>query len=195
MRCMTQFFYAFAEESLPARSWTHQQSAAWPHLSILAVHIGEPHCHFWGGTWTTTEGNTMEYTEEDGLRLAAEFVAKLAARPVKGHYPAATETSTTERGGKVISTSGFATIGGRVALVGDLVRYPDGSEARIVSGASVVVYRSRPMAIVGSELNNGDRITSPMHNGIVVVQYANEAPIVGLLDRSYVPTRSPDEPV
>lgn len=28
----------------------------------------------------------MEYTEEEGQRLAAEFMAKLAARPVKATY-------------------------------------------------------------------------------------------------------------
>lgn len=79
---------------------------------------------------STTEGGTMEYTEADGQRLVAEFMAKLAARPVKGRYPAATESSTTERGGKLIATSGFSTIGGRVAMVGDIVRYADGSEVR-----------------------------------------------------------------
>lgn len=138
---------------------------------------------------TTTEGGTMEYTEADGQRLVAEFMAKLAARPVQGRYPAATESSTTERGGKLIATSGFSTIGGRVAMVGDIVRYADGSEARIVSGAGVAaLYEGRPLALVGSELDNGDRITGPIHNGMVIVQYADEAPITGLLDANYVPS-------
>lgn len=39
---------------------------------------------------SATEGGTMEYTEADGQRLVAEFMAKLAAKPVKGRYPAAT---------------------------------------------------------------------------------------------------------
>ncbi|TXH12760.1 MAG: hypothetical protein E6R00_11425 [Gammaproteobacteria bacterium] len=131
----------------------------------------------------------MEYTEADGQRQVAEFMAKLAARPVKGRYPAATESSTTERGGKIIATSGFSTIGGRVAMVGDIVRYADGSEARIASGAGVAaVYEGRPLALVGSELDNGDRITGPAHNGMVIVQYADEAPIQGLLNPSYLPT-------
>ena len=133
----------------------------------------------------------MEYTEADGQRLVAEFMARLAAKPVKGRYPAATESSTTERGGKLIATSGFCTIGGRVAMVGDIVRYPDCSEARIVSGAGIAsVYEGRPLALVGSELDNGDRITGPIHNGMVIVQYADEAPIKGLLDPSYVPPQS-----
>ena len=137
---------------------------------------------------STTEGGTMEYTEADGQRLVAEFMAKLAAKPVKGRYPAATESSTTERGGRLIATSGFSTIGGRVAMVGDIVRYADGSEARIVSGAGIAaVYEGHPLAVVGSELDNGDRITGPVHNGMVIVQYADEEPIKGLLDPSYVP--------
>lgn len=136
----------------------------------------------------TTEGGTMEYTEADGQRMVAEFMAKLAARPVKGRYPAATESSTTERGGKVIATSGFCTIGGRVAMVGDIVRYADGSEARIISGAGIAaLYDGHPLALVGSELDNGDRINGPIHNGMVIVQYADEEPIQGLLDPSYAP--------
>jgi len=137
---------------------------------------------------STTEGGTMEHTEADGQRLVAEFMAKLAARPVKGRYPAATESSTTERGGKIIATSGFFTIGGCVAMVGDIVRYADSTEARIVSGAGVAaLYEGRPLALVGSELDNGDHITGPVHSGMVIVQYADEEPINGLLDLSYVP--------
>jgi len=137
---------------------------------------------------STTEGGTMEYTEADGQRMVAEFMAKLAARPVKGRYPAATESSTTERGGKLIATSGFSTIGGRVAMVGDIVRYADGSEARIISGAGIAaLYDGHPLALVGSELDNGDHISGPVHNGMVIVQYADEEPIQGLLDPGYLP--------
>lgn len=137
---------------------------------------------------TTTEGDLMEYTEADGERLVAEFMAQLAAKPVKRRYPAATECSTTERGGVIAASSGLRTAGGRVALVGDIGRYPDGGEARIVSGAgAALLYKGRMMALVGSELDNGDRITGPMHNGMVIVQYADEAPIKGMLDPNYVP--------
>lgn len=101
----------------------------------------------------------MEYTEADGQHLVAEFMTKLAAKPVKGRYPVATESSTTERSGRPIATSGLHTAGGRIALV-------------------------------GSELDNDDRITGPIHNGMVIVQYADEEPIKGLLDPSYVPPQS-----
>ena len=140
---------------------------------------------------STTEGGTMEYTEADGQRLVAEFMAKLAAKPVKGRYPAATESSITERGGRPIATSGLHTAGGRIALVGDIVRYADGSEARIISGAGVAsVYAGRSIALVGSALDNGDRITGPIHNGMVIVQYADEEPIKGLLDPNYLQSKS-----
>lgn len=143
---------------------------------------------------SSTQGGNMEYTEADGQRLVAEFMAKLAAKPIKGRYPAATESSTTERGGKIIASSGMHTTGGRIALVGDIVRYADGSEARIISGAGVAsVYAGRPIALVGSELDNGDRITGPIHNGMVIVQYADEEPIKGLLDPTYLPSQSEGE--
>lgn len=140
---------------------------------------------------TTAEGDTMEFTEADGERLVAEFMAQVADKPVRGRYPAATECSTTERGGRIVATSGLYTVGGRVALVGDLVRYPDGGETCIVSGAgAAMVCAGRPLAVVGSELDNGDRIVGPMHNGMMIVQYADEAPIQGLLDPNYVPAQA-----
>lgn len=139
----------------------------------------------------TREGNAMEYTDEDGQRLAAEFMAKLASRPIQGRYPAATESSTTERGGKIVATSGISTVGGRVALVGDVVRYPNGSESRIVSGAGQTsVYLGQPIALVGSDLDNGDKINGPMHNGMAIVQYADEPPIKGLFERGDPTPRS-----
>jgi hypothetical protein len=125
----------------------------------------------------------MEYTEETMLRLVAEFEAKAAARPVKARYPVATEHSTTARGGQIISTSGVFSAGGRVAVVGDLVRYPDGSESRIVSGSGIALqYKQHSTALVGSAIENGDTITGPLHNGMTITQYADEPPIPGLLD-------------
>ena len=130
----------------------------------------------------------MDYTEEEAQRLVAEFVEKLAMRPVKCRYPIATESSTTEHGGKVFASSGVTTTGGRIAVVGDIVRYPDGREARIISGSGeACVYLGRSMAVVGSELDNGDRINGPMHSGMTVVQHADADPIKGLLDPTYVP--------
>lgn len=72
-----------------------------------------------------------------------------------------------------------------MALVGDTVRYPDGSQTRIVtgSGANSLCF-GKSIALVGSELENGDRINGPLHDGLVLVEYA-EAPIPGLFQAGY----------
>ena len=57
----------------------------------------------------------MEYIKKEGRRPIAEFMAKLAARPVKGMYDLATRGARTQ--------------------VGNVVHYPDGTESKIVSSA------------------------------------------------------------
>lgn len=128
-----------------------------------------------------------EYDSETQQLLDA--VAAQLARPIERSHPVATDGSTTERGGKVINASSGSVVGGkRVALVGDTVQYPDGSEARIVSGAgSAFVYQGRSIALVGSELDNGDRINGPAHGGATIVEYEGADPIAGLFDRNYFP--------
>ena len=128
----------------------------------------------------------MEQNDTEGQRLAAEFMAKLAERPVKGRYPAATDHSTTDRGGRIVASSAISTDGGRVALVGDTVRYPDGSQTRIVTGSGAnSLYFGSSIALIGSELENGDRINGPIHDGLVLVEYA-DAPIPGLFQADYL---------
>jgi len=131
----------------------------------------------------------MQDSVEKGPRQSAEFMAALAAKPIAAVYPVATEASTTERGGRIIATSHTFLQDQRFALVGDTVRYADGSEARIVSGAGVAsIIEGRPIALVGSELDNGDRITGPLHNDAMIIQYADEPPIEGLLDPFFFPS-------
>lgn len=113
-------------------------------------------------------------------------MAKLATRPVKGRYPVATESSTTERGGCVMATGNVVGADGRVALVGDIVRYPNGTGTRIVSGAGEAsVVDGKSMALVGSALENGDRISGSMNDHMVIVEYADEA-IAGLFQPGYI---------
>ncbi len=138
---------------------------------------------------STTEGEgAMEYTEADGQRLVAEFMAKLAARPVKGVYDLATLGSKTRLGGEVATAStGMAMDGHRIACVGDVVRYPDGTESRIVSGAgAALAYKGRPMAIVGSATNNGDTIVSSLQSAAQIREYADDGGIPGLLQPNYI---------
>ena len=48
----------------------------------------------------------MNYTEDEGQRMAAEFQAEQQdARPVKGTYPLATEGAKTRCGGEVVNAS------------------------------------------------------------------------------------------
>ena len=132
------------------------------------------------------KGNTLESIDTEGQRHVVEFTAKLAARLVKRRYPVATESSTTERGGCVIATGNLFGPNGRVALVGDIVRYPNGTETRIVSGAGEAsVIDGKAMALVGSALENGDRINGPMNDAMVIVEYA-DAPIAGLFQPGYI---------
>ena len=113
------------------------------------------------------EGSAMECTEEEGQRLVAEFMAKLAARPVKGMYD-------------------LATRGARTWL-GNVVHYPDGTESKIVSGAgAAMAYMGRPMAIVGSATDNGDTITSSLQSAAQIREYADDDGIPGLLQPGYV---------
>jgi uncharacterized Zn-binding protein involved in type VI secretion len=134
----------------------------------------------------------MDFSEEEAQRLVAEFTARFAARPVKRRYAAALEGSTTEHGGTVVGAGSSVYVNGaRVALVGDVVRYPDGTTARIVSGAGAcMINHGRCVALIGSELDNGDWIVGPEHEGLRVTEYADGPPIKGLFDRNYVPPGS-----
>lgn len=105
----------------------------------------------------SSKGSSMQHTVENELLRLAESFAKEAGRPIKAIYTVATEGSSTARGGKVIGTAEYFIANERVALVGDVVRYPDGSEAKIISGAGIAsVIHGRPAALVGSPLDNGD---------------------------------------
>lgn len=129
----------------------------------------------------------MENSDSEAQRITEELAAKLA-RPIKQRHSVATEGSTTERGGTItVASDGGALDGKRIAVVGDRVQYPDGSETRIISGAGIAfAHNGRPVALVGSELDNGDKINGPIHDIAAVVEYEGD-PIPGLFDRNYVP--------
>lgn len=107
--------------------------------------------------------------------------------PTQKTYLLVSIGSRTERGGFVSKASGAAKILGlRVALVGDIVSYPDGGEAVIVDGAGYALTNGFvPYALVGSRLSNGDRIVKSLleDSGI---QVSEGEVIEGLFDPSYV---------
>jgi uncharacterized Zn-binding protein involved in type VI secretion len=109
-------------------------------------------------------------------------------RKVIARYPIATIGSRTSRGGQVVLASNdqFAD-DFRVACVGDRVRYPDGSESVITSGAGhASTFANRPIALVGSHVANGDRIVTRAQSiGEIVVLEGD--PVPGLLEPGYMP--------
>ncbi|WP_206514969.1 hypothetical protein [Enterobacter asburiae] len=103
------------------------------------------------------------------------------AHPVTAAYLIATEGSLTRNSGKV-----FSEYNGRqiklddgtmlnVSRVGDEVRYPDGTSAKISNGVGNTPGES--IALVGSSLDNGDEIIScPQNAGRKVVRAGESLP-------------------
>lgn len=102
----------------------------------------------------------------------------------------ATIGARTEGGGYITdATSGLVIAGFRVALVGDIVTYRDGSQAVIKDGSgSLTSYGSKCFALVGSNLSNGDKILfTPWDDGQSGTFVAEGETPPGLFDASYVP--------
>jgi len=101
---------------------------------------------------------------EEARNLIAERNAYSLAHPITAAYLIATEGSLTRDGGTVFSEYNGQQIeiedGTRlnVSLVGDEVRYPDGTTAKISTGIGDTSGDSA--ALVGSLLDNGDEIIS-----------------------------------
>lgn len=118
-----------------------------------------------------------------------------ARRKIMARYPIATIGSHTVQGGKVVVGDNELHLDGfRIACVGDRVRYPDGSESLIVSGAgNASTFGDRPVALVGSHVENGDRIALSRQNMGEIVLFEGDAPIAGLLQPGYLPPRGSSE--
>ncbi|MEG4684937.1 hypothetical protein UXP70_08315 [Enterobacter cloacae] len=118
---------------------------------------------------------------EEARNLIAKRNAYNLAHPVIAAYLIAAEGSLTRNGGKV-----FSEYNGRqiklddgtmlnVSRVGDEVRYPDGTSAKITNGAGNTPGES--IALVGSSLDNGDEIIScPQNAGRKVVRAGESLP-------------------
>lgn len=125
----------------------------------------------------------MKNTDIEGQHLIAERAATRAERPIKATYNIATLGSKTRMGGEIVSAStGMVIEKHRVACVGDRVRYPDGSESTIVSGAgTALTVKGTPAAIVGSALANGDTVTCSLQSLYRISEYSDDNGIPGLL--------------
>lgn len=118
---------------------------------------------------------------------AIEVPPVAPSRKIVARYPIATIGSRTDRGGEVVLANREQQADDyRIACVGDRVRYPDGSESVIVSGAGhASTFADRPIALVGSHIANGDRIVARAQSiGEIVVMEGESIP--GLLEPGYV---------
>jgi uncharacterized Zn-binding protein involved in type VI secretion len=117
------------------------------------------------------------------------------SRRIVARYALATVGSRTDRGGEVIASgTGVGEDEFRLARVGDRVRYADGSESVITSGAGhASTIGCFPVALVGSHIANGDHIVASRHSIGEIVVRAGDAPIPGLLQPGYaVPVEGAD---
>lgn len=103
-------------------------------------------------------------------------------------YDLATLGAKTRQGGLVVTAGTDIEMDGHcIACVGDTVRYPDGTESKIVSGAgSALAFKGRPVAIVGSATDNGDTIIDSLQSSAQIREYANGHGIPGLLQPGYL---------
>lgn len=125
------------------------------------------------------------------LQAVLDENERVSRLPIKAHYFGATVGSTTARDGVVIDNGRTEELvdGVSVARTGDIVGYPDGSQATIVSGAGFAASYSNgtSMALVGSHLSNGDIIIKSPVMAIGFTIYAGEPAIEGFLDVNYLP--------
>jgi uncharacterized Zn-binding protein involved in type VI secretion len=131
---------------------------------------------------------SVRANDADSLANTAAGQDAGSPRKVIARYPIATIGSRTRRGGEVVlGVQGEPADDYRIACVGDRVRYPDGSESVIVSGAGhASTYANRPIALVGSHIANGDRIVARAQSIGEIVVVEGE-PIAGLLEPGYAP--------
>jgi hypothetical protein len=109
-------------------------------------------------------------TEYQDNPIKGLFDSTYVPAPQEPNYRLAVRGATTARGGALREPSGKWELSlalGKVAVLADLVHYPDGSTAKIVSGLGFADQQEfEPLAFVGSELDNGDVIAdSPEREG------------------------------
>ena len=113
-----------------------------------------------------------------------ESASEAAKRTLRSVYPVATLGSRTRLGGHVAAVHDkLHSVGGHpVACVGDTIQYPDGTEARIATGVAKILVNERPLAVEGSELDNGDVIVQSLQSGAEIHEYDDEEPLIVLCE-------------
>ncbi|WP_171334548.1 PAAR domain-containing protein [Acinetobacter stercoris] len=97
-------------------------------------------------------------------------------------YYFAVDGAKTKNGGIVHTTSQVKIGGISVACVGDEVVYPDDTTSKIKNGCGdASVYDGRSLAIVGSQLENGDEIIETLQDGACIRIFEGQTPPKGFL--------------
>lgn len=121
---------------------------------------------------------------EPALAGADEFVFTTACRPgvpvapnpVIAIYRPASEGSQSRDGGVILQATSAITCETRegetlrLAQPGDVVTYPNGTCARIITGSGTTQFN---LALVGSRLSNGDEIINTRNDRFVFVERAD----------------------
>lgn len=129
------------------------------------------------------EPDKSPFSEDELLAMdadARQIIEQNAERdrqhPVTAIWRVAVEGSLTARGGVVNVTDNNRRMDfgngktARIAVAGDLVTYPDGQSARIVTGAGrKATHNEKGLALVGSLLDNGDEIISTPQEHLVLL--------------------------
>lgn len=130
------------------------------------------------------EQNRSPFTPEQYASFSEEMLTIIKAQeahdqrhPIVAIYRLATEGSRTHAGGVIREATTSLTIkledGSQVraARTGDYAEYPDGSRARIVSGAGEQSHWSgHSLALVGSRLSNGDEIADTPQAAVLIAE-------------------------
>lgn len=115
----------------------------------------------------------LDTFDKQSLEAVSQRQAFTAAHPPSAIYRVAAEGSQTRQGGVVKHATGsiqFKLASGqqvRAALIGDHVHYPDGTEAKIVTGAGK---GNNNVALVGSYLSNGDEIINTPQGAVLIIR-------------------------
>lgn len=123
-----------------------------------------------------TEEQLASFSAE-ALAIVREQEAYFRRHPITAIFRFAAEGSQTRNGGviqratspmKITLESGQVV---HIALTGDVVDYPDGSQAEIISGAGQQGQSGeRSIALVGSRLSNGDEIIDTLQGCALIAQ-------------------------
>jgi len=129
---------------------------------------------------------TNDITRELIAQMKAPYsVREMAPRTLEAICRFATDGALSRQGGRIEHGSAddqFHLPDGLVlsqAMVGGFVIYPDGSRARIVSGAGYAATKGNGVsfALVGSQLDNGDEIISTPLSDVLLAQWDNSGPL------------------